>query len=76
MIAVLNERAKKLTEEKRKYLNDIDDLLISSSNVKESLNFSKKWSKADFKERKAICNVLIKSIIIDEAGNAEILWNI
>ncbi|MBR7132795.1 MAG: recombinase family protein [Clostridia bacterium] len=76
MIAVLNERAKKLTEEKRKYLNDIDDLLISSSNVKESLNFSKKWNKADFKERKAICNVLIKSIVIDGLGNAEILWNI
>ncbi len=76
MIAVLNERAKKLTEEKRKYLNEIDDLLISSSNVKESLNFSKKWGKADFKERKAICSVLIKAIIVAEDGSFEIIWNI
>ena len=76
MITVLNERAKKLTEEKRKYLNEIDDLLVSSSNVKETLNFSKKWGKADFKERKAICNVLIKTIVVSEDGSFEIIWNI
>lgn len=76
MIAILNERAKKLTEEKRKYLNEIDDLLTSSNNVKKSVNFSKKWNKADFKERKAICNVLIKTIVVSEDGNFEIIWNI
>ncbi len=76
MIAVLNDRAKKLTEEKRKYLNEIDDLLISEIDARKSLNFSKRWHKADFKERRAICDVLIKSIIIDEAADAEILWSI
>lgn len=76
MIEVLNDRAKKLTEEKQKYLNEIDDLLISSSNVRESLNFSKKWNKADFRERKAFCDVLIKTIVVSEDGNYEIIWNI
>ncbi len=76
MIAVLNERATKLTEEKRKYLNEIDELIFSSSNIKESVNFAKKWHKADFKERKAICNVLIKTIIVSEDGSFEIIWNI
>ncbi len=76
MIAVLNDRAKKLTEEKRKCLNEIDDLLVSASSVKESLNFSKKWHKADFKERRVICDVLIKTIIVSEDGSFEIVWNI
>lgn len=76
MISILNDRAKKLTEEKIKYLNEIDTLKISSIDVKESLNFSKKWHKADFKEKKAICNVLIKTIVVSEDGNLEIIWSI
>jgi len=76
MISVLNEKAKTLTNEKRKYLDNIDDLLISSNNVKETVNFAKRWNKANFKERKAICNVLIKSIIMYEDGSSEIIWNI
>lgn len=76
MISVLNEKAKTLTNEKRKYLDNIDNLLISSNNVKETVNFAKRWNKANFKERKAICNVLIKSIIMYEDGNLEIIWNI
>lgn len=75
MISVLNEKAKTLTNEKRKYLDNIDDLLISSNNVKETVNFAKRWNKANFKERKAICNVLIKSIIMYEDGSSEIIWN-
>ena len=76
MISVLNEKAKELTNEKRRYLDNIDDLLISGSNIKETINFAKKWNKASFKERKAICNVLIKSIIMYEDGSSEIIWNI
>lgn len=76
MIAVLNEKAKQLTAQKQQYFDKIDDLVISADNVKETVNFSKKWAKADFKERRAICNVLIKAIIMYEDGSSEIVWNI
>lgn len=76
MIALLNEKAKKFTEEKRKYLDAIDDLTISSVNEQETVQFAKKWQKADLKEKRAICNVLIKTIVMYEDGNPEIIWNI
>ena len=38
--------------------------------------FSKKWKTAKFKERKAVCNVLIDKIYMHEDGTAEVVWNI
>ena len=76
MISLLNEKAKRLNEEKRKLLDEIDDLTISDISVQETINFSKKWRKASFNERRAICGILIKTIIMHEDGNPEIIWNI
>ena len=76
MVQVLNAKAKSLSNEKRVLTDRIDELVVSNSNVCESMNFAKKWSKADFKEKRAICNVLIKTIIIYEDASFEIVWNI
>lgn len=76
MAEILNSKAKSLTDEKIRLLDKIDDLIVSSNNVKETVNFAKKWKKAEFKEKRAICNVLIKTIIMYEDGSSEIIWNI
>lgn len=76
MIALLNEKAKKLTEQKRRILEALDELTIAAVDPKETINFAKRWKKAEFREKRAICNVLIKTIIMSEDGNPEIIWNI
>ena len=76
MIALLNDKAKALTAKKRSLLEKIDELLASDGNARESVNFARRWATADFKEKRAVCNVLIKAIIMYEDGSAEIIWNI
>jgi hypothetical protein len=52
------------------YLEEAD------SEMSNIVVFSKKWKTAKFKERKAVCNVLIDKIYMHEDGTAEVVWNI
>ena len=76
MINLLNERAKKLAEEKSDILSKIDTLENEESEILNAINLSKKWRTASFEERKAVCNILIHKILISETGNCEVVWNI
>ena len=76
MINLLNERAKKLAEEKTDILAKIDVLENEEREIINVINLSKKWQTADFEERKAVCNILIHKILINTDGNCEIIWNI
>ena len=76
MINLLNERAKKLAEEKADILAKIDVLENEEREIINVINLSKKWQTADFEERKAVCNILIHKILINTDGNCEIIWNI
>ncbi|MBQ7974330.1 MAG: recombinase family protein [Clostridia bacterium] len=76
MINLLNERAKKLAEEKTDILAKIDVLENEESEIISAINLSKKWRTASYEERKSVCNILIHKILINEAGNCEVVWNI
>ena len=76
MINLLNERAKKLAEEKADILSKIDALENEESERISAINLSKKWRTANYEERKAVCNILIHKILLNEAGNCEVIWNI
>lgn len=76
MIKLLNERAKKLSDEKEDILRRIEVLENEQSEIVNIANLSKKWRTADYEERKAVCNVLIHKILISENGDCEIVWNI
>lgn len=76
MIKLLNEKAKKFAEEKADIQNKIDALENEETEIVSVLNLSKKWAKANFDERKAVCNVLIDKIYISSDGTTEVVWNI
>ena len=76
MINLLNERAKKFAEEKADILTKIDTLENEESEIMSAINLSKKWRTASYEERKAVCNILIHKILLNEAGNCEVVWNI
>ena len=76
MINLLNERAKKLAEEKADILAKIDTLENEESEIINAINLSKKWRTANYEERKAVCNILIHKMLIGESGNCEVVWNI
>ena len=76
MINLLNEKAKKLAQEKGDILSKIDVLENEESEIISVINLSKKWKTANYEERKAVCNILIHKILISENGDCEVIWNI
>lgn len=76
MIALLNEKAKKLSMERQELAEKVEKLENEENEIISVINLSKKWKTANTEERKAVCNVLIHKIFISEDGNCEVVWNI
>lgn len=76
LLEIMNKKASALKTERAELLLKIDELENKEIDVKQAINLSKKWKTASFEERRGVCRILINRIIIDENGNAEIVWNI
>lgn len=76
IVSVLNSRAKKLGDEKRALSKKILSLSESNASKVPDIKFSEKWANADFSEKRAAANILIRTIVIYEDGTPEIIWNI
>ena len=76
MIALLNEKAKKLSVERQELAEKIEKLENEENEIISIINLSKRWKTANTEERKAVCNVLIHKIFISEDGNCDVVWNI
>ena len=76
MKSLLNEKAKKLSEESKAITEKIEDLESEENEIISVINLSQKWKSANTDERKAVCNVLIHKIFICEDGTCEVVWNI
>ncbi len=75
-LAIVNTRAAELGDKHRSIEEQIAILEEADSEMVNVVAFSKKWKTAKFKERKAVCNVLIDKIYMHEDGTAEVVWNI
>lgn len=76
LLEIMSQRASKLKAEKTELLLKIDELENKEIDIKQAVNLSKKWKTASFEEKRGVCGILINRIIMDEDGNAEIVWNI
>ena len=76
LLEIMSQRATKLKTEKTELLLKIEELENTEIDVKQAINLSKKWKTASFEEKRGVCGIIINRIIIDEDGNAEIVWNI
>lgn len=72
----MNEKAKKLSDERQELVERIETLENEEQDIINVINLSKKWKTASTEERKAVCNVLIHKIFIDDDGTCEVVWNI
>lgn len=76
LLEIMSQRASKLKAERTELLLKIDALENTEIDVRQAINLSRKWKTASFEEKRGVCAILINRIIIDEEGNAEIVWNI
>ncbi len=76
LLNTLNQKAHALSLEKSKILNTLNQL---KTKKQPALNYNlicRKWIKADFGQKKAVCQILINNVIIFKDGTCEIIWNI
>jgi hypothetical protein len=76
MLALLNERARVLAEEKRKITEQIEALEDTERDVREVIDLSREWKTADYEKKKSVVHLLIDKIYIAEDGAAEVVWNV
>ena len=76
MLALLSERAKRFSEEKRELTEKIEVLEEAAQEVIGVVNFADKWKTASFEERKAVVRLLVEKIYIDGDGTTEVVWKI
>lgn len=76
LLEIISKRATKLKNDKTEIQFKIDELESKEMDVKTAVNLSKKWKTASFEEKRGVCSIIVNRIIIDEDGNAEIVWNI
>lgn len=76
LIEIMNKRASKLKSEKAELLLRIDELESTETEIRHAVNLSKKWKTASFEEKRGVCAILVNRVVIDEDGDAEIIWNI
>lgn len=76
LLQIMSQRATKLKADRTALLMKIDEIENTQVDVKQAVNLSKKWKKASFEEKRGVTSILVNRIVIDEDGNAEIIWNI
>ncbi len=76
MIQLLNNKAKLLREQKDKLTEQIEKITTPERESTNGIDFTKRWRRADFAEKRAVTNVLIRHIILYEDASLEIVWNI
>ena len=76
MLRLLNERAKKLSEEQHEVKEKLEELAEEESEIMSVLRLSEQWQTASYEEKKAVAALLIDRIYIEEDGTTEVVWNI
>lgn len=76
MLKILNEKAQKLSYEKRELHEKLETLENKEGEAVNITNLSAKWKSAAYEERQAVCDVLIHEILIHQDGTVEVVWKI
>ena len=76
LLSTLNQKAHVLSLEKSSILNTLKQFKAKKQSDLNSSIYFENWLKADFNQKKAIFQILIKKVIIFKDGTCEIIWNI
>ncbi len=74
LLAVLNARARSLTAERQQILERMDAL--SAAPEIADTDLVRQWRRASFSKKRAVCDLLIKAVVIAENGDPEIIWTV
>lgn len=76
LLALANQKAAQLKQDKIALQNRIDELKSISEDSAVIVNLSRSWKSADYRRKKEVADIMIDKILIGENGNTKIIWNI
>jgi len=76
LLELINEKARKLAEEKRSTEEQLRLLTLETEEMILPLQLTDGWEKAEFQQKRAVCRLLMEKIYIHPDGTAEVVWNL
>jgi hypothetical protein len=76
LLSLANQKATQLKREKMVLYDRIEEQKNKSSEVAAAADLARSWRKADYTRKKEVARIMISKIIISEAGDTKIIWNI
>ncbi|MBP0965480.1 MAG: recombinase family protein [Oscillospiraceae bacterium] len=76
LLELANQRAAQLENEKTALYEKIEKLNSNDDAKAVVIEPTKYWRTAGYEKKKSVAMIMIHQIIIDEKGNAQIVWNI
>ena len=76
LLKLANEKATQLKRDRIARNDRIDMLKKHSIETAAVVNLAKSWKTADYEKKKEVAQIMIHKIVIDEAGDVKVVWNI
>ena len=76
LLALANRKATQLKNDRLALKRRLDELSGREAETDTVIDLARSWRTADYKRKKAVAMLMIHRVVIDQDGNAEIIWNI
>lgn len=76
LLKLANQKATQLKHDRAALYERIEELNSNEDGTNVVINLAKSWKNAGYENKKSVAMIMIHQIIIDEEGNAKIIWNI
>lgn len=76
LLVLANQKASQLKRDRLALYEQIDTLHSKNEETDSVINLAKCWKTADYNHKKAVAMIMIDKIIINNDGDAKIIWNI
>lgn len=76
LLELANQKATQLKNEKAVLYDRIEELSCNDEGTAAVIDLARSWKTAGYENKKSVALIMINKIIIDEEGDAQIVWNI
>lgn len=76
LLKLANAKATQLKKDKAVLQERIEQINSKDDETEVVIDLAKSWKKAGYEHKKSVAMIMLHQIIIDEEGNARVIWNI
>lgn len=76
LLTIANQKASQLKRDRLALYERMEELKSQEDQAGAVVNLAKSWKTADYQRKKAVAMIMIHKILINEDGDAKIIWNV